>query len=261
MINLASRRYRSKSSLNSNLADLNSKVSKISKRPSPTKIAQNSITNVSIGEGVIISENLADSSVTKEKIAPSAVVTAGIASSSVTREKLDSSLLNEFEVNALIANSIYAANADTANTLLINEYGGNIELGDSSSIISGSGRLSIGNVGPLNTSFITAASGWALSGTQTYQERNGIAMISTGFERTGAAISVPANGNIVNSTLATLGVGYRPLTEAVAGTGPSGPVAAAYINTSGSIILAAVSGGTTIPTGFQLDINSIFIVA
>jgi hypothetical protein len=69
LINVASRRYRSKSSLNSNLTDINSKISKISKRPDPRKIANESITNVSIKQSTITGQNLADNSVTKAKLA------------------------------------------------------------------------------------------------------------------------------------------------------------------------------------------------
>jgi hypothetical protein len=66
---VASRRYRSKSSLNSNLADINSKISEISKRPDTRKIADESITNVSIKEASIVGQNLADESITKSKLA------------------------------------------------------------------------------------------------------------------------------------------------------------------------------------------------
>jgi len=66
---VASRRYRSKSSLNSNLVDINSKISKISKRPDSRKIANESITNLSIREATIIGTNLSDSSITKSKLA------------------------------------------------------------------------------------------------------------------------------------------------------------------------------------------------
>jgi hypothetical protein len=69
LINVASRRYRSKSSLNSNLTDINSKISKISKRPAIRKVADESITNVSIKQATITGQNLADNSVTKAKLA------------------------------------------------------------------------------------------------------------------------------------------------------------------------------------------------
>jgi hypothetical protein len=65
---VASRRFRSKSSLNSNLTDINSKISKIYKRPEARKIANESITNVSIKEATIVGQNLADNSVTKVKL-------------------------------------------------------------------------------------------------------------------------------------------------------------------------------------------------
>jgi hypothetical protein len=158
-------------------------------------------------------------------------------------------------------NSIMARNNGLAANIRINEDGGNIELGDSGSTISGDGKLSVGDRGPFTSGFVTAASGWALSGTSTYRERNGIAMVSIGLTRTGGAITVPTGGNITNTGVAVLGVGYRPIMEAWVGTGPSGPVASAYINTSGSVILTAVSHAATIPTGFDIDLNGTFIVA
>lgn len=69
---MASRRRRSKSSLNSNLADINSKISRISKNPNPRKIANDSITNLAIREATIVGQNLADNSVTKVKLASDA---------------------------------------------------------------------------------------------------------------------------------------------------------------------------------------------
>jgi hypothetical protein len=70
---VASRRYRSKLSLNSNIADINAKVSEISKRPLITGPGENSITNVAITDETIIASNLAQGSVTNEKLAPESV--------------------------------------------------------------------------------------------------------------------------------------------------------------------------------------------
>ena len=70
---MASRRYRSKLSLNSNIADINAKVSEISKRPLITGAGENSITNVAITDETIIASNLAPNSVTNEKLAPESV--------------------------------------------------------------------------------------------------------------------------------------------------------------------------------------------
>lgn len=70
---MASRRYRSKLSLNSNIADINAKVSEISKRPYVTGVAENSITNVAITDGTIVADNLDEHSVTNEKLAPESV--------------------------------------------------------------------------------------------------------------------------------------------------------------------------------------------
>jgi hypothetical protein len=85
---VASRRFRAKSSLNSNLSQVNARVSQITKRPSPRRIAANSITNVSIRNASIASENLSDGSVTSQKLAADAVRTGNIADRSVTSAKL-----------------------------------------------------------------------------------------------------------------------------------------------------------------------------
>lgn len=85
---MASRRFRAKSSLNSNLSQVNARVSQITKRPSPRRIAANSITNVSIRNASIASENLSDGSVTSQKLAADAVRTGNIADRSVTIAKL-----------------------------------------------------------------------------------------------------------------------------------------------------------------------------
>lgn len=100
---MASRRYRSRTSLNSNLADLNSKVSQATKRPNITRVAENSITSVSISEGGVTSDNLAENSITSDKIAPSSVVTTSIANGTVTREKIDPGLFDNLEVDSLTA--------------------------------------------------------------------------------------------------------------------------------------------------------------
>lgn len=85
---MASRRYRAKSSLNSNLSQVNARVSQITKRPSPRRVAANTITSVSIRDASVASQNLADGSVTSPKIAADAVKTGNIADKSVTLAKL-----------------------------------------------------------------------------------------------------------------------------------------------------------------------------
>ncbi len=68
MIKLASRRYRSKLTLNSNLSNINSKINEISKRPDSRKIANESITNLSIKDATIVNEKIANNTITKAKL-------------------------------------------------------------------------------------------------------------------------------------------------------------------------------------------------
>lgn len=85
---MASRRFRAKSSLNSNLSQVNARVSQITKRPAPRRIAANTITSLSIRDASVASQNLADGSVTSAKLAADAVKTGNIADKSVTSAKL-----------------------------------------------------------------------------------------------------------------------------------------------------------------------------
>ncbi len=85
---MASRRYRAKNSLNSNISQVNARISQISKRPSPRKIATNSISSVQIRDATIISTNLDRGSVTNEKLAADAVRTGNIEDGAVTSAKI-----------------------------------------------------------------------------------------------------------------------------------------------------------------------------
>jgi hypothetical protein len=85
---VASRRFRAKSSLNSNLSQVNARVSQITKRPAPRRIADNAITSLSIKDSSIVAQNLSDGSVTSAKLAADAVKTGNIADKSVTTAKL-----------------------------------------------------------------------------------------------------------------------------------------------------------------------------
>lgn len=107
----------------------------------------------------------------------------------------------------------------------------------------------------VTTGWLTASSGFG-SVTGTYTEKNGIVMVNLRATRTGATI---AAGNITNTGVMIIAAGYRPLVEAAAISGPSGPLASAYISTGGAVTLSAL--GTDLANGANIDINATYIKA
>lgn len=85
---MASRRYRAKTSLNSNVSQINAQVSQTNKRPAPKRIAENAISSVSIQPNAVIQEAIADGAVGSKQIAADAVQTSSIQDASVTDAKI-----------------------------------------------------------------------------------------------------------------------------------------------------------------------------
>jgi hypothetical protein len=92
---VASRRYRSKLTLNSNLSNINSKINELSKRPEVRRIANESITGSSIRESSIVSQNIADDTITGDKIAAAAILATNIASQAITLDKIDINIFTD----------------------------------------------------------------------------------------------------------------------------------------------------------------------
>jgi hypothetical protein len=86
---VASRRYRSKLTLNSNLSNINSKINELSKRPEVRRVANESITGSAIQDSTIVSQNIADDTITGDKIAAAAILASNIASQAITIDKID----------------------------------------------------------------------------------------------------------------------------------------------------------------------------
>jgi len=107
----------------------------------------------------------------------------------------------------------------------------------------------------VSTGWLTAGTGWgSISGI--YTEKNGIVQVNLRATRTGATI---AAGNITNINVMTIAAGYRPITETAAISGPSGPLASAYIATTGGVAISAL--GTSLASGDAIDINATYILA
>jgi len=96
--------------------------------------------------------------------------------------------------------------------------------------------------------FITAGSGWSIVEAEAISYL-GTAHVSVEFTRTGAAVTVPANGDVSSQTVGTLKAGWEavgrnfPMSTALVG-----PVVAGRVWGS-SFQLTAVAPGVTIPTG------------
>jgi hypothetical protein len=105
----------------------------------------------------------------------------------------------------------------------------------------------------VTTGWLTSASGFG-SSTGTYTEKNGVVMVNLRATRTGSTI---AAGNITNTAVMTISAGYRPLVEAAAISGPSGPLASCYISAAGSVVISALA--TALSNGDNLDINATYI--
>lgn len=248
------------------------------------KIADGSITSAKIADGTIVNADVsASAAIATSKIsgldtalaakAPIASPTfTGTATSPTLRLTSTTDLTltstgHAFQVGpdnganvAIDQNEISGRNNGAAATLFLNTSGGNVTLGSAASAISVPGSATITGTlvaddGYVTANVLTAVTGWSIS-TAYFRKRNGVAMINLGLVRTGAAITA---GNITNVTAATLNVGFRPASEALAGGGPSGPVLGAYINTSGAVVITAIATG--IATSDAIDINATFILA
>lgn len=126
------------------------------------------------------------------------------------------------------------------------------------SITSDSGTLSSG---------ITASAGWSIT-SQSYRKYNNIVQVSINLTRSGTTITVPASGNIANTTVATMPSGYRPAFEAMAVSGSNGRIASGAIDSGGAVVLTSVGTNSDntvaaqdIQTNDTFTLNATFIAS
>lgn len=83
------------------------------------------------------------------------------------------------------------------------------------------------------------------------RSRGGIVMCSFTFTRTGNEITVPANGDLQpnSDVLKIQEISLRPLVGTAWTSAGTGPLAGGYVTTTGTVGLAAVAPGVTIPAG------------
>jgi hypothetical protein len=109
---------------------------------------------------------------------------------------------------------------------------------------------------------VVDGSGWSC--TSIYAAvKGGLLQFNAAFERTGATITVPANGDIANVTLGTFPVSLRgglaarlPVTAGGAGRVASGD----YLPTTGELRMTAVSAGSDIATGNSLSLGGLVLL-
>lgn len=112
------------------------------------------------------------------------------------------------------------------------------------------------------TGILTAASGWSIASFSWRRLSNDLAYMIVHFTRTGAAITVPANGDVANSVMGTLSAAYWPLVFAGTTSGGVGRVAVGELSPSdGSITLGAVGGSGDIATGDTLQVKVLYPIA
>lgn len=114
---MASRRYRAKTSLNSNVSQINAQVSQANKRPAPKRIADNAITSATIQANAIVQEAIADGAVGNKQLLADAVQTSNILDGAVTDAKIFSVSASKISTGTLSATVTINASSITSGTL------------------------------------------------------------------------------------------------------------------------------------------------
>lgn len=108
-------------------------------------------------------------------------------------------------------------------------------------------------------SAVTAGAGWAVTGGELARMGHH-RMLAVSVRRSGAAITVPAHGNIANEVIASLtATADRPVITAPLTSGLTGRTATGSIRVGGSIEIGAVSPGGNINTDDTFDFVSTWI--
>lgn len=154
---MASRRYRSKNTLNSNISNIDNRLHNLETRPAPRRVAANAIGSAqlqeeAVGEGsiapgiidgtliaggsvgsaqiqdlIITANKIFDGAITSVKIAEGAVETAKLAANSVTAAIISANAVTTDKIIAdAITNVKIAANAVTGNEILANSVPGSV---------------------------------------------------------------------------------------------------------------------------------------
>lgn len=110
-----------------------------------------------------------------------------------------------------------------------------------------------------NTAAFDPLTGWSLS-LATLFSVGQIWFFRVLVTRTGAAIAVPASGDLAaNVDVAQLTPSLAPLTGFPCSTLGGGRVAVGAMVASGKVILSAVGGSGAVATGDQIDLAGVFV--
>ena len=106
-----------------------------------------------------------------------------------------------------------------------------------------------------------AASGWEIVATEA-RKKAGVVWARLRVKRTGAAVSVPSDGNIVNQLVATFKAGWVPSAgmRYPAAAADTGTVISGYVEAAG-VYISAVPAGSSIPTNWEGTLSTCYPLA
>jgi len=106
--------------------------------------------------------------------------------------------------------------------------------------------------------FFTPAAGWTISGGMFARLAFATVQVQIGLQYGGAAVSVPANGNLADTIVGTIAVGWRPAFNAALTACGGGPVVAARVTAAGSLAITAVAPGTVFDSNFGTTLGGVW---
>jgi len=115
-------------------------------------------------------------------------------------------------------------------------------------------------IGPVvTTGVFTPQPGWSLV-NGSWAPVGMQAIIKLVVQRTGGTITVPANGDITNQTIAVINNPlYRPRITAGLAMYRTGRLTGGYVGQGGDIVLSSVAGGANISNGNQLELGGLIV--
>jgi hypothetical protein len=106
---------------------------------------------------------------------------------------------------------------------------------------------------------ITATTGWSLSMAK-YRRIGKVVSIYVQFKRTGAAVTVNADGNIANIQVGTLPAGITPSSYQSIHSGSTGRVCTGNVSNDAGIYLAAIVPGSNIDTNDEISLGGTYFL-
>ena len=106
---------------------------------------------------------------------------------------------------------------------------------------------------------ITVAPGWSLQSSHLRRVGN-IVFVRVSVVRTGGTITVPADGDIPNTTIASVPAQWTPVLLSSIGPANDGRLAGGTINTAGNIVLTSVSAGAHIVNGDAISLGGSYVL-